>query len=633
MVHLPADRTTPSPGRDGPPTSTSPGPAPGPSDGDPVIPAGLTGGQHEAVTAPDRVLCVLAGAGAGKTRVLTLRVARRVHDGSAAGEHVLVCTFSRKAAEELRRRLWVLGVGDEVRAGTFHRTALHLLRQHRSDRGLPAPELLTDRRATLGAVLGTAAIGQGAPRPGSGGRQPRAARTSGHTRLPSVNQLEAEIGWAKARLVIPSDYEEAARREHRRPPLGAGRVAELYARYEETKRRQRLIDLDDLLWSCADVLEEDTRFASAVRWRFRHLFVDEMQDVNPAQFRLLRALLGEDPDLFVVGDPHQSVYGWNGADPSLLDRIPEVFPGARLVRLEDNHRCSPQVVSLASAALGLAGAGAPASTRPDGPVPRVTVHATDHLEATWVAREAWLAHRPGRRWSQIAVLARTNAQLDRVAEALEAERVPYRRAGTDLGPASDLRRADGPTSPDDQANHGDKDPPGDRPVGGPTGGDGDPPGTTGGEASGEAVVLSTFHRAKGLQWPAVFVVGLSDGLVPIASARTEAARQEERRLLYVALTRAEYELTCSWAAHPDDRAQQGGAAARQPSPWLEPMERARGGLEADAAPPDPGLVATRLAELRARLEPGAPTSDSVGTSDRSPGSPDIGASGPRHPVD
>src|SRR5271170_2371338 len=114
MVHLPADRTTPSPTRDGPPTPTTSAPAPGPSDGGPVVPAGLTGGQHEAVTAPDRVLCVLAGAGAGKTRVLTLRVARRVHDGSAAGEHVLVCTFSRKAADELRRRLWVLGVGDEV---------------------------------------------------------------------------------------------------------------------------------------------------------------------------------------------------------------------------------------------------------------------------------------------------------------------------------------------------------------------------------------------------------------------------------------------------------------------------------------------------------------------------------------
>ena len=139
--------------------------------------------------------------------------------------------------------------------------------------------------------------------------------------------------------------------------MGAARVAELYGRYEEAKRRQGVLDLDDLLWACADALEGDDRFAAAVRWRFRHVFVDEMQDVNPSQFRLLRALVGEDPDLFVVGDPHQSVYGWNGADPGLLDRLGDLFPSARVVRLGENHRCSPQVVAVASAALGSGGRG------------------------------------------------------------------------------------------------------------------------------------------------------------------------------------------------------------------------------------------------------------------------------------
>ena len=157
-------------------------------------------------------------------------------------------------------------------------------------------------------------------------------------------QLETEIGWAKARLVTPADYEAAARRAQRRPAMGAARVAELYTRYEADRRRRGVLDLDDLLWRCADALEEDGRFAAAVRWRFRHLFVDEMQDVNPAQFRLLTCLLGDEPDLCVVGDPNQSVYGWNGADPTLLDRLPSLLPGTRVLRLDENHRCSPQVV-------------------------------------------------------------------------------------------------------------------------------------------------------------------------------------------------------------------------------------------------------------------------------------------------
>ena len=434
-------------------------PSDAPDDVAPVVPAGLTPAQREAVTALDRVLCVLAGAGTGKTRVLTLRVARRVHDGTADADHVLVCTFSRKAADELRRRLWSLHVGDEVQAGTFHRTALRLLGQHRADRGLPPPVLLVDRRTTLATVVGlatSAPTAQAEARRGAA-RRPRIPRLPA-PHSAAVGQLEAEIGWAKARLVAPAGYEEAARAAHRRPSMGAARVAELYGRYEEAKRRQGVLDLDDLLWACADALEGDDRFAAAVRWRFRHLFVDEMQDVNPSQFRLLRALVGEDPDLFVVGDPHQSVYGWNGADPGLLDRLPATCsPRTRVVRLDENHRCSPQVVAVASAALGLEGEAAPTSTRPDGAVPRV-VHAAHRGRRGRLGGPAGVAGPPpGPAMVQIAVLARTNAQLAPVAEALRAERIPARLAGGDLGPASDLRpRAD--RGPD--ADH-DHDPPDD----------------------------------------------------------------------------------------------------------------------------------------------------------------------------
>ncbi|MGH8980867.1 MAG: 3'-5' exonuclease, partial [Acidimicrobiales bacterium] len=308
-------------------------------------------------------------------------------------------------------------------------------------------------------------------------------------------------------------------------------------------------------------------------------------------------------DLFVVGDPNQSVYGWNGADPGLLTRITREFEGTRVLHLRENHRCSPQVVRLAAAALGMHGSSAPASTRQDGRVPTLACLSTDDEEARWVARQVWLAHRPGRRWSSIAVLARTNAQLARVAEALGRERVPYRAAGGDVAPASDLAQGDEA----DDAPGG---------VGGGVGADDDDGravdergmdergmGERAGAAdvgeSTNAVVLSTFHRAKGLQWAAVFVIGLSDGLVPLVTARSAAARAEEQRLLYVALTRAEDELACSWARHADDTAT-AQDTARRPSPWLAAMESTVSDLRA-ATSPGATTAAEHLASIRARI--------------------------------
>ena len=262
----------------------------------------LTVTQREAIESDKPLLCVVAGAGAGKTRVLTLRVARRVREGSIEPDRTLVTTFSRKAADELRTRLWSLGVSG-VKAGTFHRTALGLLREHRELRGRPLPQLLPDRRRLLAEV------------------------TTGDARR--TRALDGEIGWAKARLVSPEQYEAEARRHRRRSGMSAEQVADAFARYEAERSRRRLLDFDDLIVSCADALAGDSEFADSIRWRTRHLFVDEMQDVNPAQFRLLTAMLADEPDLFVVGDPNQSVYGFNGADPTLLDRLPDILRGHR----------------------------------------------------------------------------------------------------------------------------------------------------------------------------------------------------------------------------------------------------------------------------------------------------------------
>jgi DNA helicase-2/ATP-dependent DNA helicase PcrA len=521
----------------------------------------LTLNQRLAIESDHPLLCVLAGAGAGKTRVLTLRVARRVRDGSMEADRTLVTTFSRKAAEELRTRLWSLGITG-VKAGTFHRTALGLLREHRQQRGRPEPQLMTDRRRLLADLAGV---------------DPRRVRA-----------LDGEIGWSKARLVTPDRYEAEARQNKRRSGLPPEQVADLYARYEEVRTAKRILDFDDLIVACADALAGDTAFADAVRWRTRHLFVDEMQDVNPAQFRLLTALLSDDPDLFVVGDPNQSVYGFNGADPSLLHRLPQLLRGTEVIRLDENHRCTPQVVAVATAVLRegeseetvLAELDATRSSRVDGPVPKVMGHVDDAAEAAWVAARAKVSRPPGTRWSSIAVLSRTNAQLETIRVAMEAANVPCQIAGTDRGPASDLRagewsrsRADAHDEDEDEVEPVDRD----------------------------AVVLTTFHRAKGLQWHTVMVVGLSAGLMPLASAQTEAAIAEERRLLYVALTRAEEELWCSWS----EGTAAGSGQPRQPSPWLEPIQRSIRQLEKDAAPTAASDVSARVAELRRRLGAGA----------------------------
>jgi DNA helicase-2/ATP-dependent DNA helicase PcrA len=221
----------------------------------------------------------------------------------------------------------------------------------------------------------------------------------------------------------------------------------------------------------------------------------------------------------------------------------------------------------------------------DGPVPKVVAHDTDDDEAAWAATQAKMARTPGRRWSNVAILARTNAQLAKIQSAMDAANVPSMVAGTDLGPASDLRaeRLDRDERDDEEL----------RPA----------------PAAGDHVVLTTFHRAKGLQWPTVIVLGLSEGLMPIASAQTDAAVEEERRLLYVALTRSEEELWCSWFQRSGEEAAAGSSAARGPSPWLQAIERAIARLDKEAAPTAASEVSARVAELRKRLADGLEGAD------------------------
>jgi DNA helicase-2/ATP-dependent DNA helicase PcrA len=572
--------------------------------------------QRTAVLSDGAPLCIVAPAGSGKTRVLTRRIARRIRDGSADPSHVLVITFTRRAAGELASRLRVLGPRDAVAAGTFHGLAYRLLRQRWEDQRRRAPGLAVSRLRLVEEALGDLR------------RSPRRG---------AAQEVTAEIDWARARQVGPAAYAGAAAAAGRRTALAPAEVADLYGRYEALKRERRVVDFDDLLSLVVAEMARDGAYADAVRWRYRHLFVDEYQDVNPLQQALLEAWRGGRPDLCVVGDPQQAIYGWNGADGRWLEDFTGHHPGATVVHLRQSHRSTPQIVGLGHAVLTGSGEGGPVATRPDGAPPRAIAFADPDAEAAGVAAIVRDVRLPGGRWRAIAVLARTNAQLQPVAAALTRAGIPHRRrAGPIDDPATaaalvELRSVTGPGSlrawlQDTLGGAG----PSDEDAGDDAGeattrDDGDPGPTlpaafvraaedllaqdpaadgptlrawllaSGGDGlavDDDAVALSTFHAAKGLEWPTVVVVGLVPGLVPHAGARTTAARHEERRLLHVAVTRAEREVVLTWygperSPYLDvlDLAKQAGATPAAPPPHLRPVPT--------RPPTDPLLVALR----------------------------------------
>jgi DNA helicase-2/ATP-dependent DNA helicase PcrA len=572
---------------------------------------GLTPAQAAAVTSDAQPLCILAGAGSGKTRVLTRRIAYRVLNGTADAQHTVAVTFTRKAAGELRHRLGALGLRDGVAAGTFHSLALGQLRRWWADRGQSEPQILDRKVRIIAPLLGGRRLG------------------------PAVQAIDiaGEIEWAKARGVSPARYVAEAERAGRKPPIALDAFASLFERYENEKKRRGLVDFDDMLWMAGSILEDDAQFAAATRWRFRHLFVDEFQDVNPVQYRLLKGWMGDRFDLCVVGDPNQAIYSWNGADPTLLTNFTQHYAGAEVVALADNFRSTPQILATANAVLadGFAGrANAELIAHADnGPLPIITAFSSDTDEAKGLARAARGAHRPGRSWSSIAILVRTNAQAVPICEALASAGVPSRVRG-DGGflhqpevrdAIAALRRLPNPTPARSAVSDFDEL---------VTEGAGtderranleelvrlageydalEPGGSVSGfltwlnstvkseapDTAGDAVEVVTFHRAKGLEWPVVFIAGLERGLVPIGHASTPAAEAEERRLLYVAHTRAREVLRCTWAERRSFGAK---AIPRSASPYLEPIEMTIALLQQGVAPSD---LRAKIAAERDRL--------------------------------
>jgi DNA helicase II / ATP-dependent DNA helicase PcrA len=538
---------------------------------------GLDQEQRAAVCAPRGPVCVLAGAGTGKTRTITRRIAHLVHTGHVAPGQVLAVTFTARAAGEMRTRLRDLGVGG-VQTRTFHAAALRQLRYF-------WPRVVGDELWPL-LEHKLQLVGQAAQ------------RANADTAADDLRDLAGEIEWAKASLVTAEDYPAAVAVARRGTPAPVAQVAAIYAGYEELKNRNRVLDFDDLLLHIAAALEEHPTLAQEFQDRYRCFVVDEYQDVTPLQQRVLDAWLGARDDLTVVGDVNQTIYSFAGAAPRFLLQFTKRFPDAVTVRLHRDYRSTPQVVSLANRVITGALGRSPGARlqlegqQPAGPEPSFTEHDDEPAEAAAVAAAIDALLREGTPAAEIAVLYRVNAQSEAYEQALAARGIPFQiRGGERFFQRPEVRAAvralravaNRQTAKSEQlgavvrqilAGQG-------LTVQPPAGSTARsrweslralaeladdlassvPDTDLGGfvaelDVRAEAthppvmqgVTLASLHSAKGLEWDAVFLVGLVEGTLPIQHAEgNQVAIEEERRLLYVGVTRARRRLGLSWA--------------------------------------------------------------------------------------
>ena len=380
--------------------------------------AGLDPEQRDVTLAGRGPVCVLAGAGTGKTRAITHRIAYACATGTVNPAHVLALTFTVRAAGELRGRLRQLGTA-QVRASTFHAAALRQLNYFWPQvvGGLP-PQLVDSKASLVREAAKRVRVRLGSPP--SGTAEGAASGT--------LADAAAEIEWAKVTQVRPDGYPAAAAAAGRAPVAGADNLAAVYAAYEELRRERHLIDFESVLELTAAILIDSRVAADQVRDTFRHFVVDEYQDVNPLQKLLLDVWLGDRDDLCVVGDPHQVIYSFTGATPSYLTGFTAEFPGATVVRLVRDYRSTPQVVAVANDLMRAASAGRHvplAAQRPPGPRPVLTQYPDDTAEADGLAVQVQALTAAGVPIREIAVLVRVNADTERFERALAEAGVPY----------------------------------------------------------------------------------------------------------------------------------------------------------------------------------------------------------------
>ncbi|MET8075438.1 ATP-dependent DNA helicase UvrD2 [Streptomyces sp. NPDC005303] len=560
---------------------------------------GLDPEQREVATALHGPVCVLAGAGTGKTRAITHRIAYGVRAGILQPSSVLAVTFTNRAAGEMRGRLRQLGAAG-VQARTFHSAALRQLQYFWPKAVGGSMPRLVDRKIQLVADAAAAC---------------RIRLDRGELR-----DVTGEIEWSKVTQTVPSDYALAAAKAGRETPRAAAEIAQLYAAYEDLKRDRAVIDFEDVLLLTVAVLQDRHDIAEQVRSQYQHFVVDEYQDVSPLQQRLLELWLGRRDSLCVVGDASQTIYSFTGATPDHLLDFRTRHPGATVVKLVRDYRSTPQVVHLANGLLAQARGRAAdhrlelISQRRPGPEPVYTEYTDEPAEAEGAARRIRELMEAGVRASEIAILFRTNSQSETYEQALADAGVPYQLRGAErFFDRPEVRRAI--VNLRGAARFGGNDSRLDDAVDLPSqvravlSGEGwttQPPAGSGAvrerweslaalvnlaqdfaaarsgatlndlvaeldERAGvqhaptvEGVTLASLHSAKGLEWDAVFLVGVAEGMMPITYAKTDEQIEEERRLLYVGVTRARERLHVSWSLSRSP----GGRPNRRPSRFL-----------------------------------------------------------------
>ncbi|MFE3415083.1 ATP-dependent DNA helicase UvrD2 [Streptomyces mirabilis] len=579
---------------------------------------GLDPEQREVATALHGPVCVLAGAGTGKTRAITHRIAYGVRAGILQPSSVLAVTFTNRAAGEMRGRLRQLGAGG-VQARTFHSAALRQLQYFWPKAvggGLPR---LIDRKIQLVADAAAAC---------------RIRLDRGELR-----DVTAEIEWSKVTQTVPADYAAAAAKTGRLSPRDPAEIAQLYATYEDLKRDRAVIDFEDVLLLTVAILQDRQDIAEQVRSQYQHFVVDEYQDVSPLQQRLLELWLGERDSLCVVGDASQTIYSFTGATPDHLLDFRTRHPGATVVKLVRDYRSSPQVVHLANGLLSQARGRAAdhrlelISQRAPGPEPVYAEYTDEPAEAEGAARRIRDLIASGIPAGEIAILFRTNSQSEIYEQALADAGVPYQLRGAErffdrpeVRKAGAALRAAARFGANDSLLDDVVDLPSQvRAVLSGEGWTSQPPAGSGAvrerweslaalvhlaqdfaaakqsatlgdlvaeldeRASAQhaptvqGVTLASLHSAKGLEWDVVFLVGVAEGMMPITYAKTDEQIEEERRLLYVGVTRAREHLLVSWALSRSP----GGRPNRRPSRFfdgLRPGSVATAGRSAGGGP-------------------------------------------------
>ncbi|MDX5566086.1 ATP-dependent DNA helicase UvrD2 [Streptomyces sp. ID05-04B] len=568
---------------------------------------GLDPEQREVATALHGPVCVLAGAGTGKTRAITHRIAYGVRAGILQPSSVLAVTFTNRAAGEMRGRLRQLGA-QGVQARTFHSAALRQLQYFWPKAIGGSLPRLVDRKIQL--VADAAAVC-------------RVRLDRGELR-----DVTAEIEWSKVTQTVPADYALAALQAGRESPRDPAEIVQLYAAYENLKRERAVIDFEDVLLLTVAVLQDRHDIAEQVRAQYQHFVVDEYQDVSPLQQRLLELWLGDRDDLCVVGDASQTIYSFTGATPDHLLDFRKRHPGATVVKLVRDYRSTPQVVHLANGLLAQARGRAAdhrlelVSQRAPGPEPGYAEYADEPAEAEGAARRIRELLDAGVPAAEIAVLFRTNAQSETYEQALADLGIPYQLRGAErFFDRPEVRKAR--VALRGAARFGGNDtlledavdlPSQVRAVLSGEGWTPQPPAGSGAvrerweslaalvglaqdfvtarpgatladlvaeldervsvqhAPTVQGVTLASLHSAKGLEWDVVFLVGVAEGMMPITYARTDEQIEEERRLLYVGVTRARARLHLSWALSRSP----GGRPNRRPSRFLDGLRPGSG---------------------------------------------------------